>query len=106
MENQLEDGAVAPTGRIVRETVEIPNRLPTLDNKRIAFIWDYLFKGPEMFAILREEISRRYSGVSFVDYPTFGNVHGSDIKEKANLAAMSSRLAENEIDAAIIAVGA
>jgi len=97
---------VDPTGRIVRDQVEVPGRLGSLDGKRIAFVWDYLFKGPEMFEVLRAEISRRYEGVTFVDYPTFGNVHGSDPEEKANLEAMHSRLTANGVDATIVAVGA
>jgi hypothetical protein len=97
---------VDPTGKIVLDQVKVPSRLTSLDGKRIAFVWDYLFKGPEMFAVLREELTRRYAGVTFVDYPTFGNVHGSDPEEKANLAAMDARLRENGVDAAIIAVGA
>jgi hypothetical protein len=102
----MDEEVVAPTGKVVLDHVEVPNRLPDLSGRRIAFIWDYLFKGPEMFAILREEITERYENVSFVDYPTFGNVHGSDPEEKANLEAMSARLAENGVDAAIVAVGA
>lgn len=102
----FEEQVVAPTGKTVLDEVEAPNRLGTLEGKRIAFIWDYLFKGPEMFAILREELSQRYGDLSFVDYPVFGNVHGSDPDEKENLEALPARLAEYQIDAAIVAVGA
>jgi hypothetical protein len=97
---------VWPLGRTQVEEVSANARLDDLSGKTIAFIWDFLFKGPEMFEIFKEHLSAAFPGVRYVDYQIFGNIHGSDTEEKANLAAMPMRLHDNRVDAAIIAVGA
>lgn len=97
---------VWPLGATVVEGVS-QNAWPSdLSGKTIAFIWDYLFKGPEMFSIIEEELNAVYSGLHFVDYGVFGNIHGSDPEEKANLEALPARLREHGVDAAVLAVGA
>lgn len=97
---------VDPTGRQVLEPIK-ENSLPdTLDGKTVAFVWDYLFKGPEMFDAFKREIEQRFTDVKFVDYEVFGNIHGSDPEEKENLGQMPERLRGNNVDIAVVAVGA
>jgi hypothetical protein len=75
-----------------------------LDGKRVAFIWNFLFKGPTMWGYLSEELAKRYPGVEFVDYGEFGNIHGDD--EVELVAALPEKLKRLEVDAAVVGVGA
>ena len=78
-------------------------RLATLAGKKIAFLWDFLFRGDEVFATLEEELKRRFPGVSFVDWREFGNTHGTD--ERKVVAALPERFRELGVDAAISGMG-
>ena len=78
-------------------------RLDTLAGKKIAFLWDYLFRGDEIFDTLAEALKQRYPGVTFVDYREFGNTHGSE--ERKVVAALPQRFRELGVDAAISGMG-
>jgi hypothetical protein len=78
-------------------------RLDTLDGKRVAFLWDYLFRGAELFPVLAGELRRRFDGVDIVGYETFGNLHGADEKEK--LAALPEELRARHVDAVVSGMG-
>ena len=73
--------------------------LPGLTGKKIALVWDYLFRGDDVFRLVRERFER--SGVEFVDHEVFGDVHGHD----ELLGQLPSRLREMAADAAIVATG-
>lgn len=60
----------------------LADRLDTLDGRRIAFLWDYLFRGDELFPVLEEELTARFPRVEILQYEVFGNTHGSDEVEK------------------------
>ena len=82
-----------------------PNpRVADLSNKVIAETWDYLFHGDSIFSILRAELEKRYPGIKFVKYDTFGNLHGP--KQREAVARMPALLKEYEVDAVISAIGA
>jgi hypothetical protein len=76
----------------------------SLNGKRIAFIWDYLFKGPVMWGYLSEQLRELYPEVEFVSYEEFGNIHGDD--EVALVAALPEKLEKLGVDAAVVGVGA
>lgn len=97
---------VWPLGRSRVEEVAANERPADLSGKTIGFIWDYLFKGPEMFEMFKAQLSAKFPGVRYVDYQVFGNIHGSDAEEKANLGALPERLREHGVDAVVVAVGA
>jgi hypothetical protein len=97
---------VSPLGRVIRESVDPAPSIENLDDKVVAFIWDYLFRGPEMFEILEDGLRQRFPRARFVDYTVFGNIHGADPNEKANLEAIAGHLEKNDVDVAIVAVGA
>ncbi len=78
-------------------------RLATLDGKRVAFLWDYLFRGDELFPVLADELRRRFDGVDIVGYQTFGNLHGADEKEK--VAALPEELKARHVDAVVSGMG-
>ena len=79
-------------------------RVVDLSNKVIAETWDYLFRGEEWFPILREELAKRYPGIRFVTYDTFGNLHGPNQREL--VAKVPALLKEYQVDAVISGIGA
>jgi hypothetical protein len=79
------------------------SRLSDLNGKRIAFVWDYVFRGDEMFPIIESEIARRYPDASFVPYDEFGNIHGKD--SDPVIESLPDALRTQRADAAVIGVG-
>ncbi len=78
-------------------------RLPALDGARVAFLWDYVFRGDELFPVLGKELQQRFPSIEIVDYTEFGNLHGSDEKEK--VAALPSKLKARRVDAVVSGMG-
>jgi hypothetical protein len=78
-------------------------RLESLAGKKVAFLWDYLFRGEEIFPQLERELKARFPGVSFVDWREFGNIHGTD--ERKIVAGLPARFRELGVDAAITGMG-
>ena len=91
--------ALWPRGRKTADTRPVAPRLDTLDGKTIGEIWDDLFRGDEIFPILREEIGRRYRNVRFVEYHVFGSTHGA--AEHKTIAEMPDRLRTLDVHAVI-----
>jgi len=90
---------VWPRGAKTVQATDVAPRLSTLDGKTIGELWDDLFRGDEIFLILEEEIARRFPGVKFVRYDTFGSTHGRD--EQRVLAELPDKLRQLEVDAVI-----
>ena len=78
-------------------------RLDTLEGKRIAFVWDYLFRGDEIWPILKERSRARYPNMQFVDYDAFGSTHGED--EHRVLAELPGKLRQLGVSAVISGMG-
>ena len=81
----------------------LAKRLDTLDGKTIAQLWDFLFRGDQVFELLEEGIKKRYPGVRFVSWREFGNTHGSD--EAQVLADLPKRFKEFGVDGVISGMG-
>jgi hypothetical protein len=88
-----------PRGRKTAETRPVAKRLDTLDGATIGELWDDLFRGDEIFPILREELGRRYRNVRFVEYRVFGSTHGAS--EHRVIAGLPDRLRELGVDAVV-----
>jgi hypothetical protein len=80
-------------------TKALAPRLASLEGKTIAQLWDYLFKGDEVFALLEAGLKARFPGVRFVNWREFGSTHGGE--EKAALATLPQRFKELGVDAVI-----
>ena len=81
-----------------------PARRPnSLEGKRIALLWDYMFRGEEIFPVLQEALRAEYPGVEFVGYESFGSTFGGD--EHAVLEALPEKLKSLRVDAAISGIG-
>ena len=90
---------VWPRGARTMQASDVAPRLTTLEGKTIGQLWDDLFRGDEIFPILEEELSRRFPGVRFVRYETFGSTHGRH--EQRVLAELPDMLERHEVDAVI-----
>lgn len=75
-----------------------------LNGKRIAFIWDYRFRGDEMWAVFKDAMRDRYPTVEFIEHEEFGDVHG--VNEVHVLQEMKAKLKDLHVDGAIVGVGA
>jgi hypothetical protein len=82
---------------------KLANRLPSLEGRTIAQLWDYLFRGDRVFEYVEEALKARFPGVKFVSWKEFGNTHGSD--EHAVLASLPEKLRTLKVDAVISAMG-
>lgn len=75
-----------------------------LDGKRVAFVWDDIFRGEEMFRAFTDEAHQRGIEFETVTHEHFGNIHGHD--ERNVVDTLPARLVDQRIDAAIVGVGA
>ena len=74
-------------------------RLSSLEGKTVAQLWDYLFKGDQVFELLEEGLRKRFPGIRFVSWREFGSTHGDE--EKEALAALPERFKEMGVDAVV-----
>jgi hypothetical protein len=95
--------AVWPLSKSGTETRALAPRLKSLDHARVGFLWDYVFRGDELFPVLAAELRRRFPKIEIVQYDTFGNTHGAD--EVEVIRALPARLRENGITAVVSAMG-
>ena len=95
---------VWPLGKHAYQTRSPNARIPDLRNKVVAETWDYLFRGEEIFPILREELTARFPGIRFIPYDVFGNLHGPQQLEL--IARVPELLKQHKVDAVISAIGA
>lgn len=79
-------------------------RPASLEGKTVAQLWDFLFRGDEVHALLEEGLKARFPGVRFVSWQKFGNTHGSNEREVVN--ALPARLRELGADAVISGIAA
>lgn len=93
-----------PLGTCRIDSVDPLRSLDDLNGKIIAFVWDYVFKGAEMWQLIKREIVASYPNARFVDYDIFGNIQGP--ADTVVVAAVPDRLREYRVDAAIVGVGA
>jgi len=100
----MEDDVLWPLARSAAKSLSMRPRLSGRGAKRIGFLWDYVFRGDQMFPLLQAGLAKHFPGSEFVPYPTFGNVHGHD--ERAVLAALPDRLRAENLDAVIVGIGA
>jgi hypothetical protein len=101
--NEETYSALWPRGEKTVASAPLAPRLDTLEGKTVAFLWDNLFRGDEIFPILESELSAAYPDMKFVGYTTFGSTHGAE--EGQILADLPTTLAENNVDAIISGMG-
>lgn len=95
--------AVWPRSAKAVEVMPLAKRLETLEGKKVVELWDYMFRGDEIFPWIEAELAERYPGIEFVGYDQFGSTHGED--ETRILAELPERLKALGADAVISGMG-
>jgi hypothetical protein len=101
--NPALERVVWPRSRRTVETAALARRSTTLAGKTIAFLWDDVFRGDEVFALLAHELRRRFPGVRFVGHETFGATFGGD--EHRTIAGLPETLRDRGVDAVVSGMG-
>ena len=94
---------VWPRSERMSELRPLAPRLETLQGVKVAQLWDYLFRGDEVFEHLEVGLRERYPDIEFVSWREFGNTHGED--EAQVLADLPHRLKAMRVDAVISGMG-
>lgn len=94
---------VWPSGKRMETGSSFAKRLDTLEGKVIAELWDWVFKGDQMYEIWRRELKKLYPTTKFVHWREFGEIHGAN--EHAVLAALPQKFKEHGVDGVIVGVG-
>ena len=89
--------------RAVKASKAAP-RIPDLNDKTVAELWDGIFRGETIYPLVREYIKARFPRVKFVGHAEFGNFHG--VHEHQVTATLPEKLRALGVDAAIVGIGA
>jgi hypothetical protein len=95
---------VWPRGKSQIDAASLADRPGTLAGKKVAQLWDYVYRGDEIYLNLESALRERFPGVEFVSWREFGNTHGPD--ERSIIQSLPQRLKELGVDAVISSVGA
>lgn len=87
---------VWPRSRQAVDRQALADRPASLNGKTVAFLWDYMFRGDEIFPIIAEELRSAFPTVEIVDYDVFGTTHGEG--EAALVAALGETLHSRGVD--------
>jgi len=94
---------VWPRGERNASVTALSPRFSTLAGKKIALLWDYIFKGDVVMNALAEGLKERFPGVEFVHWDEFGNIHGQN--EREIVAGLGAKLKALNVDAALSGMG-
>lgn len=97
------EAVVWPRSAKTAEIVPLAKRLDSLDGKTVCQLWDYMFRGDEIFPMLEQALGERFTGVKFIPYEEFGSTHGED--ETEIVASLPDRLKALGADAVISGMG-
>jgi hypothetical protein len=95
--------ALSPLGPRIVRPITPACRPSSLHGKTIGFLWNGLFRGEEIFPILKDLLTVREAGIRLIDFAEFGLVFGGD--EHGVLTRLPARLRELGVDAVIAGVG-
>ena len=102
--NETRYDALWPLSRKAVKRTAAASRLPDLNGKTVCELWDVIFRGEEIYPLVREYVKARFPGVKFVNYTEFGNFHGA--REHEVSATIPDKLRAHKADAAIVGIGA
>ncbi len=95
--------AIWPRGERNTKPSALAPRHKTLSGKKIALMWDYIFKGDVVMNELIAGLRERYDNIEVVHWDVIGNIHGPN--ERAVVAALGARLKEMRVDAVFSGMG-
>ena len=93
-----------PLGRKMVSTYAAAPRVSDLNDKTICELWDGVFRGDEIFPLVRNYIKARFPRAKFVEYSKFDNFHS--VREHAAADRLPEQLRRYGGDVAIVGVGA
>lgn len=70
---------VNPAGLQAVQSAHPVPRLPDLNGKTIAEVWNGVFKGDVVFPLVRRALQRRFPAVHIIPYTEFYHLPGSDV---------------------------
>ena len=94
---------VWPRGEQGMQSSPLAARPASLAGKTVALLWDYMFRGDEIFPLLQDALGARFPGIRFVGYDAFGSTHGD--QEREILAGLPAKLKALGADAVISGMG-
>lgn len=97
-------GPRAPAAASIEPPVKQRQGPLDLNSAKVAFVWNYTRKGDQMFQIMQRMLRGEYPDISFVDYDTFGNIHGAS--EGEVVAALPHLLKTHKADVVVVGIGA
>ncbi|MBO0835470.1 MAG: hypothetical protein J2P28_08115 [Actinobacteria bacterium] len=92
-----------PLGRSTQRGRQAQAGLAGLSGKRIALVWDHLFKGDQILHAFEERLRGQVPDIEFIDHTHFVGDFGDDY---SGLDELTRQLAQARADAAVVAVGA
>ncbi|TAM57590.1 hypothetical protein EPN52_13225 [bacterium] len=92
-----------PRGERALQSHPLAPRLDSLAGKTVAFVWDYLFRGDEIFPMLERELQRRFPDIRFIGHETFGSTHGEN--EHEVVGGLPDKLRALGVDAVVSGIG-
>ena len=95
--------ALGPRGAKAAGAKPLAKRLDALEGKTVAFLWDYMFRGDEIFPLIERELSAAYPDMRFIGYETFGTTHGGG--EREVIAKLPDDIRAHKIDAIVSGMG-
>ena len=78
-------------------------RLADLSGATVAFLWDYVVRGDELFPVLGNALTERFEGIEIIGFEEFGNLHGADEKER--VGRLPDDLRNRGVDAVVSGMG-
>ena len=97
------EAALWPRGAKAAGARPLAKRLDSLEGKTVAFLWDYMFRGDEIFPLIERELNAAYPDMNFIGYDTFGTTHGSGERDVIN--ALPEKIKMLEIDGIVSGMG-
>jgi hypothetical protein len=99
---------ICPAGLPAVKTSRPAPRLPDLNGKTVAEVWNGVFKGDVLFPLVREALRRRYPGVRIIPYTEFHHLPGSDVpaEQRALTAELLAAARARGAHAVITGMGA
>ena len=95
---------VWPLGKSVSKPMALAGPLPDINGKTICELWNWVFRGDQIYAVLNEELRKRYPDIRIIDHATMGNTHA--VGEREYVANLPDLLRRHGCDAVISATGA
>jgi hypothetical protein len=94
---------VWPLGKSASEPVTLKTRPNTLNDITIGEVSNFSFRAETIFPIIRESLHQRFPNIKFIEYPVFGNTHGTQESEVIN--NLPEKLHQHGCDVIISGVG-